>query len=75
MTEPVDAPAVEMTDIVLEGGPPDLPPALRTARVPVAQDKVKIEFRGGYEHFERTSALTPHRQVIFRWVTRTRIAE
>lgn len=75
MAEPMDSPGAGMTDIVLEGGPADLPPTLRKTRVPASQDKIKLEFCGDYEHFERTAALTADRRVIYRWVARTRIAE
>ncbi|WP_232533699.1 DUF5988 family protein [Plantactinospora sp. KBS50] len=68
-----------MTDnvqIQLQGGPPDLAPDQRTLQLPGNPEKIKIEHLGGYEHFERTGEhATDGRTVVFRWTTRTRIAE
>jgi hypothetical protein len=41
-------------------------------------EKIKIPHYGGYEHFERIGGLdemSMAQQVIFRWTTRTEIAE
>ncbi|TCK22286.1 DUF5988 family protein [Pseudonocardia endophytica] len=63
------------TDVVLEGGPAGatLADAL-VAALPTGPDRLKIPHRGGYEHFERhdDAAQGP---VVYRWVTRTTIAE
>jgi hypothetical protein len=56
----------------LEGGPAELPD--RVCTVPADQDKIKVIFRGGREHFERASE-TAGDEVIYRWTTRTKIAE
>jgi len=56
-------------DVVLEGGPSDLPAEARKRRVPAGDQKVKVEHRGGHEHFERFEA------GVYRWTTRTKIAE
>ncbi|MFR9779394.1 DUF5988 family protein [Micromonospora sp. MS34] len=66
-----------MIEAVLVGGPNDLPAAVRTQRLPSDGQKVKIHHRGGYEHFEReTAGAAPSPDpVIFRWTTRTRVAE
>jgi hypothetical protein len=64
-------------DAVLEGGPADLPKTLRTGSAGMAQEKIKIPHRGGYEHFERdgaNAADTPA-QITYRWTMRTKIAE
>jgi hypothetical protein len=66
-------------NIVLVGGPGDFPDAARFRYANPADEKVKIPHRSGYEHFERT---TEHyhlddecQGLVFRWTTRTRIAE
>jgi hypothetical protein len=64
--------------IRLEGGPRDFPEELRLRRGPSDQGKIKIEHRGGYEHFERTDErveLGDGQGIVFRWTKRTRIAE
>jgi hypothetical protein len=59
---------------VLEGGPADIPSSLRTLyRPPGEERKIKIMHRGGYEHFVRDED-SPE-PVVFRWITRTEIAE
>ncbi|GAA0223760.1 DUF5988 family protein [Cryptosporangium japonicum] len=63
---------------VLEGGPMDLPHEARWCSIASDQDKVKLPFGGGYEHFERVDvppADVPPGPVVFRWTTRTKIAE
>jgi hypothetical protein len=66
-------------DAVLEGGPADIPAAERYRRVSGEELKVKIPHHGGYEHFERTgeqlNGTDGHPRSIYRWVTRTRVAE
>jgi hypothetical protein len=63
---------------VLEGGPPSIPQSLRMQTVTPLDEKIKIPHYGGYEHFERIGGLdemSMAQQVIFRWTTRTEIAE
>jgi hypothetical protein len=61
---------------VLEGGPSDLPGAMRTVHVPPDQEKIKVLHRCGYEHFERGNAApSAERPVVFQWTMRTRVAE
>jgi hypothetical protein len=64
---------------LLEGGPADIPAAERQRRVSAGDGKVKLLHRGGYEHFECTGELSDGQedqpQSIYRWVTRTCIAE
>ncbi|MFI7081492.1 DUF5988 family protein [Micromonospora sp. NPDC049903] len=61
-------------EVVLEGGPTNFPLQLRRRRILPGLDKIKIHYNGGYEHFERTDPGT-EKTIVYRWVTRTRIAE
>jgi hypothetical protein len=73
-----DAPGANPIRAVLEGGPKGIPEASRLQAVNSVDDKIKIMHRGGYEHFERTDLLDesgPFPQIVFRWTTRTEIAE
>lgn len=68
--------AAETVEIILEGGPKDLPPDLRAGRTLAGDYKVKIVHRGGYEHFERTEGrVAGGEAVVFRWMMRTKMAE
>ncbi|MEU9508943.1 DUF5988 family protein [Micromonospora sp. NPDC048170] len=68
--------AVGIIDVVLEGGPVDLPADLRSRRVARAEEKIKVLHYGGYEHFERGAfPEAVGLPVVFRWTGRTRIAE
>jgi hypothetical protein len=62
---------------MLEGGPTTIPQALRTQTVTLYDEKVKLPYYGGYEHFERTSEYddTFPQKVIYRWIRRTELAE
>ncbi|MFN8075581.1 MAG: DUF5988 family protein [Kineosporiaceae bacterium] len=62
-----------LVSAVLEGGPADLPLSTRLQRTPSDAAKLKIPFRGGWEHFERAAGQSL--PLVFRWVMRTRIAE
>ncbi|SCL72096.1 hypothetical protein GA0070606_5954 [Micromonospora citrea] len=74
--EPVARDAAGIIDVVLEGGPADLPADLRSRRVARAEEKIKVRHYGGYEHFERGGAPeAANVPVVFRWTGRTRIAE
>jgi hypothetical protein len=73
-----DAPSPNPIWAVLEGGPEGIPEASRLLAVDPIDDKIKILHYGGYEHFERTGLLQesgPFPQIVFRWTTRTEIAE
>ncbi|MEU4227064.1 DUF5988 family protein [Nonomuraea sp. NPDC026600] len=66
----------EPVEVALEGGPADVPRTLHVMRDVVSAGKIKIPRHGGYEHFERVgvsadSAGPP----LFRWTTRTKVAE
>ncbi|WP_099855255.1 DUF5988 family protein [Micromonospora zamorensis] len=73
MSHPDTKPTIS---VVLEGGPADLPAALRRHSDHIEGTKIKILHLGGYEHFERISEEADgSRPVVFRWTMRTRIAE
>ncbi|MFI2437085.1 DUF5988 family protein [Streptomyces sp. NPDC018693] len=74
--------AAEMTEVVLSGGPQDIPVEARTLRLNLANrnpdEKIKIRHGNGYEHFERSpdsGTQDGSGPVVFRWTRRTRIAE
>lgn len=58
-------------EVVLEGGPVDLPRTLLVAPTAAAGDKIKVPRLAGYEHFEKPAG--PGN--VFVWTTRTKIAE
>ncbi|GLV79619.1 DUF5988 family protein [Streptomyces hygroscopicus] len=62
-------------EVVLEGGPDDLPRAVRTGRSTLTTKKLKIPHRNGYEHFELVNDSADITPAIFRWTMRTKIAE
>ncbi|MFV2176868.1 DUF5988 family protein [Actinomadura sp. LOL_016] len=65
-------------DVVLVGGPDDLPETARRVRAPAACGTIKIRHRGGYEHFEPdrgTPGPEDREPPVFRWTMRTRVAE
>ena len=72
------APSVDLMWAVLEGGPEGIPEASRLQVVSPVNDKIKIVHYGGYEHFEQTGMLDesgPFPQIVYRWTTRTEMAE
>jgi hypothetical protein len=62
-------------DAILEGGPDDLPAVIQTTRSTIAEKKLKIPHRNGYEHFELVGGSAAIAPVRFRWTMRTKIAE
>jgi uncharacterized protein DUF5988 len=65
-------------DVVLTGGPVDLPDTHRRRRAVDADYEIKVPHLGGYEHFERTeetAEATGSTLRIYRWTMRTLIAE
>ncbi|WUI00884.1 DUF5988 family protein [Spirillospora sp. NBC_00431] len=65
-------------DILLTGGPADIPETARMRREVITDCKIKIRHRAGYEHFEQAEAGPRDGDpgpVVFRWIMRTSIAE
>jgi Family of unknown function (DUF5988) len=61
---------------ILEGGPESIPEALRMRTVNPFDEKIKLPHYGGYEHFERLGWPDDEAQhLVFRWITRTEVAE
>lgn len=63
---------------LLAGGPPDLPEADRIHAINNLDEKVKISFGAGYEHFSHGGEFfwIGNDQVpVFRWCGSTKIAE
>ncbi len=58
--------------VVLEGGPATLPQTM-SVQWTSDQSKIKIPHRGGHEHFELIDPALE--QPVFRWTTRTKVAE
>jgi hypothetical protein len=64
--------------VVLAGGPVELTAATRLQEVHSLEDKVKVPFGGGYEHFEHCGQSTEvggAHVPVFEWRERTRMAE
>ncbi|MEV0916215.1 DUF5988 family protein [Streptomyces sp. NPDC049967] len=66
--------------VTLVGGPADFPQSQRTIHVSEseAQQKIKIKYYGGYQHFEPSGELAAIRGLssrTFRWTGFTKIAE
>ena len=75
----------DLISVSLQGGPESIPRTVSVERSKLQDGKLKIEYLGGYEHFERTlsgpgpvgghggpDGALPE---IFRWTLRTKIAE
>jgi hypothetical protein len=74
----IDTVEINSVQAVLRGGPATIPAASRIQEVSPLDEKVKLSYYGGYEHFERTTTLIEDascRQIIFRWTMRTEMAE
>src|SRR4051794_14934430 len=61
------------TEVLLEGGPDDIPRRLFVTREQIADGKVKVPYLSGYEHFVRK--ITDDAANLFAWTTSTKIAE
>ena len=64
--------------VVLSGGPKDLPEDFRLREVTDLEEKVKVQWGAGYEHFLPTSEVRDiggEMLPVFEWCTSTRIAE
>jgi hypothetical protein len=68
-----------MVDVLLVGGPVDLPETVRSRRIvaATADEKIKVKHRSGYEHFvpSADSGGGETGPLVFRWVYSTKIAE
>lgn len=64
-------------EAALIGGPADIPESTRRCRADAGARTIKLAHRGGYEHFELVDTAEVDRDgpAIFRWTTRTKIAE
>jgi hypothetical protein len=66
-----------MTEVLLEGGPADIPRYWRPETDATAEH-IRVPRLAGYEHFEPTGRVhqVDDREVaIYRWMYRTRVAE
>lgn len=70
-------PGGQNVDVILEGGPIDLPQAMRLRQASADDQKIKVMYLGGYEHFELADEPREgsSARLVFRWTMRTRIAE
>jgi hypothetical protein len=78
MKDSIRPPDDDRVTVRLDGGPRDLPETLRRQQILAGQEKIKIRYRDGYEHFERDhgeAAGNDAAPARFRWTMRTRIAE
>lgn len=60
----------------MEGGPADLPTRVVTVTPPGTE--IKVQYKGGYEHFEATPRLQDTAEGplrVYAWTYRTAIAE
>ena len=63
---------------ILEGGPATIPSASRIQSVGPQDEKFKLPYYGGYEHFERTgesSGSDRNGRIVLRWTMRPKLAE
>jgi uncharacterized protein DUF5988 len=63
---------------ILYGGPESIPDETRVQLVSPLEEKVKLPYRGGYEHFERIAVIDTSdalEEITFHWKMRTEIAE
>ena len=64
--------------VVLSGGSEDFPDTFRLREVADLNEKVKVQWRAGYEHFLPTREVREVRGEmlpVFEWCASTRIAE
>ncbi|XRQ09192.1 DUF5988 family protein [Actinomadura welshii] len=67
-----------ITKVLLVGGPEHLPGSVRVQEVSDLQDKVKVAYGAGYEHFSNSgemSLVNGEHLPVFRWCGKTRFAE
>jgi hypothetical protein len=77
MSETGEQTGARMVDVRLVGGPPDFPTSRRTLRIDLAKadEKIKIKYYGGYQHFMPSGEDGDREPRIFRWTGATKIAE
>lgn len=71
-------PAQNVIQVILEGGPENIPEASRLQTVSPLEEKIKLPHYGGYEHFERAGRPDKNPsggRLTYRWVMRTETAE
>jgi len=64
----------ELVEVVLEGGPREIPRIMKVAG-DASEDRIKIPWGNGYEHFELDEPASNGVPKRFRWTMRTCIAE
>jgi hypothetical protein len=67
-----------ITIVMLTGGPSDLLQAYNTWEVDDLEEKIKIKYRSGYEHYTHNGTfrmIDGHQLPVFQWCDRTRMAE
>lgn len=62
-------------EIALHGGPVEIARRMRASVMEILERKVKVPYRGGYEHFEFAADSAGSVPVTFSWTMRTKIAE
>jgi len=70
--------AVTSVRAILHGGPESIPNETRVQLVSPLEEKIKLPHYGGYEHFERISAIDTSgilEEITFHWTMRTELAE
>lgn len=58
-------------EVELQGGPSGIPRRILATTTEIANGKIRVQYRAGYEHFECDGS-DPD---VFSWTTRTKIAE
>jgi Family of unknown function (DUF5988) len=69
---------VKSVRAILHGGPESIPNETRVQLVSPLEEKIKLPYYGGYEHFERIAAIDTSgilEEITFHWTMRTEIAE
>ena len=64
-------------EVTLKGGPEGLPGTVVVDPAQLRDQRLKIPFRAGYEHFvpERTADANAGDNAVFVWCDRTKLAE
>lgn len=67
-----------VSKVLLVGGPEQLPGSVRVQEVADLDDKVKVAYGAGYEHFSHSgemSLVDGEHVPVFRWCGKTKVAE